>query len=379
MTFHHTHKPTKSLNSSASAVTRPKETTLSLMAHTSWAQQKTDRFFSGRKFPAQSRCDEIAQSISSASTVRPVDSPGSMSYTVVCSGRPRPHQGLVISFREPGAKLDEGIVKLAKEIHGDLVPESTCHGNVEGADPPLSIYSMPYLRGSSCIEVLTFEVEMDFDEEAKHKVFMKHLARYFARCWLSPQSVDHQARAEQQEGTRRRLARLVEELPSSILPDSMLSTLIERLPSLFSQYYPQVLTHNDFSVTNILIDENNFEITGIVDWSLATVMPFGMDLDILFLTTGFMTRDGWHDYSCKLLLQEIFWEEFWAFSGIEVVEQRSRIRGLAELAGKIGAILRLAFRRNTDGSPSEEVSVSESSMKQLSAWFSEPVATLSEA
>lgn len=73
--------------------------------------------------------------------------------------------------------LDEEMVKLAKEIHGDLVPESTCHGNVEGADPPLSIYSMPYLRGSSCIEVLAFQVEMDPEEEAKHRVFVKHLAR----------------------------------------------------------------------------------------------------------------------------------------------------------------------------------------------------------
>lgn len=73
--------------------------------------------------------------------------------------------------------LDDEMVKLAKEIHGDLVPESTCHGNVEGADPPLSIYSMPYLRGSSCIEVLAFQVEMDHDQEAKHRVFVKHLAR----------------------------------------------------------------------------------------------------------------------------------------------------------------------------------------------------------
>jgi aminoglycoside phosphotransferase (APT) family kinase protein len=46
----------------------------------------------------------------------------------------------------------------------------------------------------------------------------------------------------------------------------MLSKLMENLPSLFGQDYPQVLTHGDFSVTNILVDENEFEITGIVDW-----------------------------------------------------------------------------------------------------------------
>ncbi|TIC90427.1 hypothetical protein CH35J_011913 [Colletotrichum higginsianum] len=100
-----------------------------------------------------------------------------MSYTVICSGRPEPQQDLIVSFREPWAMLDEEMVQLAKEIHGDLVPESTYHGSVEGADPPLSIYSMPYLRGVSCIEVLAVQVKMDYDEEDKHGVFVKHLAR----------------------------------------------------------------------------------------------------------------------------------------------------------------------------------------------------------
>jgi aminoglycoside phosphotransferase (APT) family kinase protein len=83
----------------------------------------------------------------------------------------------------------------------------------------------------------------------------------------------------------------------------MLSRLIEVLPSLFSQDHPQVLTHGDLSLTNILVDETTFEITGIVDWSLTGVMPLGMELDILFLTTGFMTLHGWHDYACKPILQ----------------------------------------------------------------------------
>lgn len=140
---------------------------------------------------------------------------------------------------------------------------------------------------------------------------------------------------------------------------------------LFSPEYPQVLTHNDFSVTNILIDEDTFEITGIVDWSLATIMPFGMDLDVLFLTTGFMDLHGWHNYGCKPQLIEVFWEEFWAITRIEAEEHRRRTRRLAEAAGKIGAILRLAFRRNVNGSPAEEVLASESRMQQLNAWVGE--------
>ena len=166
----------------------------------------------------------------------------------------------------------------------------------------------------------------------------------------------------------------MEEVSPSTLPKSVLLKLMEDLPLLFSQVYPQVLTHGDFSVTNILVDEINFEITGIVNWSLAAVMPFGMDLDMLFLATCFMTRDDWHDYACKSLLQETFWKEFWAVSGIQGEEHRRRIQGLSGTASQIGAILRLAFKRNADGSPSEEVLVSQSRMKQLRAWFGEQAA-----
>ncbi|KAG6365646.1 hypothetical protein INS49_007257 [Diaporthe citri] len=155
------------------------------------------------------------------------------------------------------------------------------------------------------------------------------------------------------------------------LSRSILSSLIDSLTSLFDQNHPQVLTHGDFSITNILVDDETFEITGIVDWSLAAIAPFGMDLDILFLTTGFMTLEGWNDYACKLRLKDIFWEEFWAASGIEGAGRRETLRPSAEAAGKIWAVLRMAFRRNADGSPSEEVLVSESNLKQLRAWLGE--------
>ncbi|KAL7922790.1 kinase-like domain-containing protein [Trichoderma austrokoningii] len=353
------------------------DSTSSAITQTSWAQQETNRFFGDRKSPSQAQCNEIARAVFGASTVKLVDSPGSTSYTVICnrcSGSEQCHD-LVVSFREQGAMLNDEMVRLAKEIHGGLVPESSYHGTVDGADPSLLIYSMPYLRGEAYIQVSPYQVQMDPDEEARHTTFMKNLARYFARNWKNPQLVDVQTEAEQQQGIFKRLTKLVEVVGESqiLAPSkSMVSELIETLPLLFSQDYPQVLTHGDFSVTNILVDETSFEITGIVDWALAAMLPFGMDLDILYLATGFMTRDGWRDYACQPRLMDAFWEEFWAGAGIEGDEHRGRIRGLAEAAGRIGAILRLAFRRNADGSASEEVIVSTErlGLKQLMAWLS---------
>lgn len=99
-------------------------------------------------------------------------------------------------------------------------------------------------------------------------------------------------------------------------------------------------------------------------------MPFGMDLDILFMTKALMTLDGWNDYNCKLRLLKIFRGGFWAVSGIVGEGLRDRVRATAEAASKIGVVLSMAFRRNADGSPSEEVLVSETEIEQLRAWRS---------
>lgn len=147
------------------------------MVQASWAQQQTRRFFEDRSSPSQAQCDQIALSISGASKVSPVDNPGSLSYTVICNDCPGPQNNLIVSFREPGGLLDDRIVRLAKEIHGDLVPESVCRGVVEGSDPPLSTYCMPNLRGSALVEVQSVDVDMSRDEEAKHEMLIRHLAR----------------------------------------------------------------------------------------------------------------------------------------------------------------------------------------------------------
>ena len=138
---------------------------------------------------------------------------------------------------------------------------------------------------------------------------------------------------------------------------------------LFSQKYPQVLTHGDLSRTNILVDENTFEITGIVDWSLAAVLPFGMELDCLFLMMGYMNLSGWHNYACRPHLQIAFWNEFWTVSGIEDTTRQMEVRTMAESAARIGAVLRYAFQRNADGSSSEVVLTSDRTSNYLDAWI----------
>lgn len=177
-----------------------------------------------------------------------------------------------------------------------------------------------------------------------------------------------EVRADTLERIQRRLALLIRS--SSLLSASTLTELEHSLPILFTWEYPQVLTHGDLSLTNILVDEDSYAITGIIDWSLTTIFPFGMELDCLFLTTGYMSRSGWHDYASRRRLHEAFWDEFWSASGVEGDEQRDKVRDMAERAAKIGAILRYAFERNADGSPSEALASSGAlTWRYLQAWF----------
>lgn len=147
------------------------------MSVNSWAQQAVVQFFQHRNSPSQADCDQKARSITGASLIRPVDAPGTFSYTVICSSCPG-ERNVIVSFREPEARLDVAIVELARNIHGNLVPEMTDVGVMEDADPPLRIYIMQYLPGISCLDCLGGSVDMDANQENRHCSFIKSLARY---------------------------------------------------------------------------------------------------------------------------------------------------------------------------------------------------------
>ncbi|OJJ68394.1 hypothetical protein ASPBRDRAFT_198831 [Aspergillus brasiliensis CBS 101740] len=332
----------------------------------SWAQQIVDRSFETRQYPTQLDCDDHVRKITGTSAVQGVAIPGSLSYTVICTDIPDERRDLIVSFRESNSTLDQAVIALAKSIHGMLVPEATFYGKLPGSDPPLLVYTMTRLPGTPCLEAFSTETELSPQEEARHICFVKHLARYFARCWLNPQPVDPEVMADCRDGIYRRLEKL-RNSSSSILPSTTIIELERSLSALFNEVYPQVLTHNDLSQTNILISEETFEITGIVDWSLARVRPFGMELDTLLLATGYMDLSGWHNYTCRSKMISAFWDEFWAHCHISDNVRQQKIRTIAMQASKIGAVLRYAFQRNADGSPSEELTTSKWALRTLDA------------
>jgi hypothetical protein len=63
---------------------------------------------------------------------------------------------------------------------------------------------------------------------------------------------------------------------------------------------PWVLTHQDLSGMNILVDPDTGHITGVVDWADAAVEPFGMALWGLESVLGCSGPNGWSYFGSDL-------------------------------------------------------------------------------
>lgn len=270
------------------------------LSNMDWVQLAQYPFFDHRRSPSATQCDDIAQSITGATEIIPLNSFNTTTYSVICNNCSSLPLDRIVIFREAKAE-------------------------------PLGIFS------------------------------------YFALSWSNKQIMNPpELLYIRQAGIRHQL-RQFKHLAPSVLPVHMIDELIQVLPTLFSAEYPSVLTNGNLSITNIRVDEVTCEITNIVDWSLAKVLPFGMDLDVLFLVTGYMGLRNWRDYECKQFMLDCFWDGFWA--SVKPHVDRGRVRMLAEKAAMIGALLRYGFTRREDGTSDSVVSVSDRDSALLRAWF----------
>lgn len=122
------------------------------------------------------------------------------------------------------------------------------------------------------------------------------------------------------------------------LPERFLPAVAEAqaaLPSLLDGGYPVVLIHADLNEMNILINPNNGEITGIVDWSSASIQPFGFSLYALENALGDMRADGWTWHDDADELRVAFWKVFRERTGLSEPQLK-----LPQLAGKAGILIR---------------------------------------
>ncbi|KAG9200914.1 hypothetical protein G6514_006476 [Epicoccum nigrum] len=257
---------------------------------------------------------------------------GLCSYTLLLSPPP-PQQQLVVQIRVARHALREEVARAAREVYGAVAPEVRAvgvwlprglggweMGRVGGT--PLSVLMM---RGGDAVGA---------GRLAERRALVVSFAGVVAQGWpkgkglgrrdsgVLPSSVPRSfedARAMLPFCTGRvgsriapKLAQLAAELPDGWLRAEARDKL-DRIQSVHD--YPVVLTHGDLIPSNVLVDDDTWTITGLVDWAEAEPLPFGTCLYGLEHLLGALVsepRDGgmaWvYRYgSCAPELRELFY------------------------------------------------------------------------
>ncbi|ETR96667.1 hypothetical protein M419DRAFT_51959, partial [Trichoderma reesei RUT C-30] len=276
-----------------------------------------ESFFSEEGTSAsRAECDAFARRRYGAAALL-VAVQGSSSYTVIAGSE----SDKIIQFRKSGSPLTESMLKLAKAVHGDLVPSCLHLGWI--GDPNgsrLYIYEMNRLPRGNYIT-------------ARSRLSL------FAEPWQWFTTGGHEASdiSTIKSDCEARFKHLAATLPDRFLP--VITEVQQAIPSLFIGSYAMVLFHGDLNETNILVDTHT--ITGIIDWAEASMQPFGFALYALENCLGSMGPDGWKWFDDVDDLRNAFWKRFIELTGLSETQ-----RQLAELAGKAGIILRYGIAYN---------------------------------
>lgn len=155
---------------------------------------------------------------------------------------------------------------------------------------------------------------------------------------------------------------LLRQLPSRFT--GIISKIREELPTIFVPTYPLVLTHADLCEMNIIVNPEAGDITGIVDWAEAKILPFGMSLWGFQNMLGIMDSEGWHYHENFSRLEGLFWDTFYRNVGV-VSNDDKRAMKTAERAG---LVLRYGFAWE-DGVFERPVTERDSSIRYLDAFL----------
>ncbi|KAF9453670.1 hypothetical protein P691DRAFT_799619 [Macrolepiota fuliginosa MF-IS2] len=132
---------------------------------------------------------------------------------------------------------------------------------------------------------------------------------FFAASWRSaPQHIGSAERARIATDCNTRLAHLYNELPPRFLPS--INHVQGHVDALFDPDYPLVLTHGDFSEANMLVDKKNGNLTGVVDLTELSFLPFGFDLYAFDHILGDLGLHGWEDHGNAPAVKAHFWATF---------------------------------------------------------------------
>ncbi|KZM20352.1 transferase [Ascochyta rabiei] len=235
---------------------------------------------------------------------------------------------LLVQLRPAQHALDLQVAREASRIYSYLAPKVRALDF--GLSGGLRAYEMNRIEGipMSCLQPR--EDSTTVDTQKKQETLIASFASVVARGWpgvVGKKRRDSVLRADSlpnEEQTMlaqctgkvgscviRKLGRLAQDLPDIWLRGRAQST-IDRLCMV--DEHPVVLNHGDLIPSNILVDKETWEITGLVDWAEAEFLPFGTCLYGLEHLLGFSQsasqksgRSTFTYYENAPKLREYFW------------------------------------------------------------------------
>ncbi|OAG01924.1 uncharacterized protein CC84DRAFT_1251865 [Paraphaeosphaeria sporulosa] len=274
-------------------------------------------------------CVRAIQVLYPEHTVAEVADQGYCSFTLSVAPPPGSSASSVeyiVQLRPAQHALDGGVAEAARRTYGALAPRmrSLQYDELPGG---LRAVEMGRLEGTPLAKVDVGGVEWE-----RQVGLVESFAECVARGW--PAAVDDgSARCSRADTPTEglwldehctgkvgrvivpKLRKLSVELPCETLRARAMDTLLRLLAI---EHYPVVLNHGDLIPSNILVDEETWAVSGLVDWAEAEMLPFGTCLyGLEYLLGGLESTssvDGvgmkpvWRYRQGSDALRNIFWQ-----------------------------------------------------------------------
>jgi hypothetical protein len=241
-------------------------------------------------------------------------------------------ESLIVQIRPTQHALDMHIARVAKETYASLAPDI----RAVDLDLPgqLRVYEMQKMHGTPLSRLLPCTRDSTPNMQNKQKRLVESFATLLAQTWPSSSTSSPPHRTTRADSPMAsalhmlssctgkigssilpRLEKLGTELPDPFLREVAKTTVV-RIKDM--EDLPVVLNHGDFIPSNVLVDEETWEISGLVDWAEAEDLPFGMcmygvEYVLGYLSAACQTRDEplnapvfvYHENAAYL--RELFW------------------------------------------------------------------------
>ncbi|KAG4436185.1 hypothetical protein IFR05_008345 [Cadophora sp. M221] len=288
------------------------------------ALQSIDGFFLRSGLTAQDRLDCFAfvENLYPNKSISPASCQGYCSMTMFVG------EDTVIQFRPSNYRLDLRVTTAARDVYGIFAPETEYIGTLPSSG--LLVYKMERIRGISFKNLRTSSTFHRMSIHGRARL-CTDFAAFLSKSWCR-RTVEHMPLGRVGRSIRARLQSLCADLPVRFQGKArhVLANLrhIEALP--------WVLTHGDVVAANIIVDPSSGALTGLVDWTEAELLPFGVCLYGLEELLGEITPAGFRYFSDTERLRYLFWAEL--KRNIPALA-RSHVLEAVKLARDLGVLL----------------------------------------